>query len=145
MVRRVLGFVLVCGFACGAPAADRSDNGKTRNPNAVSVSELLKRAAKSPLGPGEARLLRAVAELIEQEQVPVVPAGVKGSLQPAMISYPRPVAVPAVPPLPGSQAAPSEERKRLAIRLSNAPVDDVIKALEEFRISEQTARPAVLG
>ena len=160
MVRIALGFVLVIAFACGAPAADRSEKGKAGKPNAVAVSELLKQTAKSPLGPDEARLLRAVAELIEKEQVQAARLSVRGSLQPA--SSPSPVTVQAPPPLPAwtsgpmerrvavpaplaspaLQAAPTEQRKRLVIRLINAPVDDVVKALEEFLISEQKVRPA---
>lgn len=136
MIRMALGWVLICAFARESPAAESSENGKAQKPNAVAVSQLLKQAAKSPLGPGEARLLRAVAELVEKEQAATVHRGPTTSLQPPVPAEPSTLAPQPSPPMPG----PAEQRKRLAIRLSHVPVADVVKALEGSFDSEQRFR-----
>ena len=68
MIKTALSISLLVGITFPAPAADDAEKGKTPKPSALSVSELLERAAKSPLGPGEAGLLRAVADLLDKEK-----------------------------------------------------------------------------
>jgi type II secretory pathway component GspD/PulD (secretin) len=131
VVRTSLSIVLVIAFAFRAAAADRSEKGQAPRPSALPVTEVLERAAKSPLGPAEAGLLRAVADLVEKEQV-------AGTYRSATV----PAAVRAAPPIPTPTAVPTEKRKRLVIRLSHFPVVDVAKALVEFLDSEREVRGA---
>lgn len=89
--------------------ADVSEKGEPPEPSTLPLSEFLERAAKLPLGLGEAGLLRAIAELVEREQA----ADNRGS---------------AVVP-----------RRPLVIRLENVPAVDAARAVEEFLDSERAA------
>ena len=131
MARTSLSIVLVIAFAFRAAAADRSEKGQAPRPSALPVTEVLERAAKSPLGPAGAGLLRAVADLVEKEQV-------AGTYRSATV----PAAVRAAPPIPTPTAVPTEKRKRLVIRLRHSPVVDVAKALVEFLDREREGRGA---
>jgi type II secretory pathway component GspD/PulD (secretin) len=104
MLRQVLALVFLGTISASTGAAEIPDEKQTPKPNAIAVSELLKQTVQSPLGPSEARLLRAVAELVEKDQ--------------------------AAAPQPSAAASPP--RKRLAIRLNNAAAADVLKDLERF-------------
>lgn len=91
------------------PSEKKSEERPTLKPSVIAVPEFLERAAKSPLGPGDIGMLRAVADLLEKEQMPnpVLPHPV--------IPYPTP-----------------EQPRRLVIRLNYSRAIDVAKALEEF-------------
>ena len=108
-----------------APALGADKPDAAEGTPVLTVSELLLRASKSPLRPADAGLLRAVADLIEQES--------------AVLNKADAIASPAVvqdgaPAPPRSVPDQTEEtlRKRLVFRLRNAPVVDVAKALKEF-------------
>jgi type II secretory pathway component GspD/PulD (secretin) len=104
--------------------------------------------AKSRLGPGEAGLLRAVADLVEKEQVARAQSSAAPLPKSTIVSKPlpepvqaappkpTPVAVQASPAKPAEGSVPTERRKRLVIRLSHTPVADIAESLEEFIDSE---------
>jgi len=142
MIRTSLSMVLVVTLAWRAPAADRSEKGKTPRPNAIPVSELLEQMAKSPLGPGEAVLLRAVADLVEKEQAAGARPSATASAKPAIASKPAPAPGQPALPMPAPKAAPPEPRTRLAIRLSYCPAVNAAKALEEFLDGDEKSRRA---
>jgi type II secretory pathway component GspD/PulD (secretin) len=121
--------MLVVALALQAPAADTSQEGTAPKPNAMPVSELLERMSKSPLEPGEAGLLRAVAELIDKEKEHVTRDN--GS-----------AAVQAAPRMPVPKVGPTAQRTRLVIRLRNAPAIQVAKTLESFFDSQTKVQRA---
>lgn len=132
MVRMGLCIGLVVALTALAPAADRSVNKKALGPNVLPVNALLEKVAKSPLGPGEARLLRAVADLVEKEEVASSNRS-QGVPHPTIFAKPSSEALHATQPNP----APAEEPTRLVIRLSYVSADDAAKALEKFLADEQ--------
>jgi len=142
MIKTALSISLFVSLTLPALAASDPREGRVSKPNALPVSELLERTAKSPLGPAEAGLLRAVADLVDKEQA----AGARGSRTADSDSdiapLPAPVAVRAMRSTPAPVASPRDQRKRLVFRLRNAPVIDVAKALEEFLESEKKVRRA---
>jgi type II secretory pathway component GspD/PulD (secretin) len=97
------------------------------------VSVLLEKVAKSPLGPGEARLLKAVADLVEKEEAACSDRSPLGVSQPTIFAKPSSEAVEATQ----SKPAPAEEPTRRVIRLSYVSADDAAKALEKFLADEQ--------
>ncbi len=121
MIKSGLCISLIVCLTLPALAAHKPQTGKTSKPSVVPLSDLLQRAAKSPLGPGDARLLRAVADLIEKEQV--------ASAHRPTIPYNEPMMAP--------KAATREQPKRLVIRLSHTPAIDAAKSLEKFFDSRQ--------
>ena len=123
-----------------SPAFATNDLEKTPKPNALSVSEVLKRAANTPLGPGDACLLRAVADLVEKEQVARTQGSTTSASESVIASKSRPAEVEDTTVLSASGAAESEPRKRLVFRLRHVPVVDVAKSLEKFLVDEQKAR-----
>ncbi|MCX7429100.1 MAG: hypothetical protein NTW96_26180 [Planctomycetia bacterium] len=140
MIRTDLSVVLFIAFALRASAADLSDKGTAPRPNVVPVSELLEQVAKSPLGPGEVILLRAVADLVEKEKVATSQASPTPGSRPVIVTTPVPAAAQAAPPIPSPDGVATEKRSRLAFRLSYAPAVDVARALEEFLVVDSEPR-----
>ncbi len=140
MIKAGLSISLVVCLTLPALAAKDPAKDKTPKPTAVAVSDLLERAAKSPLGPGDARLLRAVADLIDKEQVPSAHQPTISRYEPAMAPKAVPVPVQAAQPMPAPKVAPVEQPRRLVIRLSHVPAISVAKTLEEFLDSQQKFR-----
>ncbi|MHB8866438.1 MAG: hypothetical protein ACYC6N_28970, partial [Pirellulaceae bacterium] len=138
MIRTVLTIALVVTVALSAPAADRPETGKTPKPNVLPVSVLLEQMAKSSLGPGEAHLLRAVADLVEKEQVARSDGSTMGISEPVIATTPDSEALHAAQPTP----APTEETTRLVICLSYVPAVNAVKTLEKFLIDDQRSRVA---
>lgn len=134
MARSTLGTLLVVWVALPLFAGEGPKEGKSAQPDVVQMSELLRRSAESRLGPATADLLRAVADLLDKEP----------SLAPASPVLPAVVASPstATSPIDPISAAPSDRRRRIAIRLSYAPAVDVAKAVEEFCNGQQKAQQA---
>ncbi len=125
MVKTGLSVVLVVTFIFQLFADDRCEKERPGRPNVVPVSVLLERLAKSPLGPGEANLLKAVSNLIEKEQA-------AGSPNSAM-ACPVPILAPQpTQTSPAAMAGPVEQPARLWIRLKNCPAADAGKAVEQF-------------
>jgi type II secretory pathway component GspD/PulD (secretin) len=137
MVRTGLSLVLVLTFALRVSAADKPGEGSTPRSNVRPVSGLLEQMAKSPLEPGEAHLLRAVADLLEKEPVASFQRSAKGSSKPVMASEAGLAAVPATQPMAAPKAATTEQPTRLVIRLSHVPAVDIARAVERFLDSEQ--------
>lgn len=106
-----------------ALGADKPD--VTQGTPVLTVSELLQRASESPLRPADAGLLRAVADLIEQESTAPRKADIIAS--PAIVQDGAPVPPRSVP-----DQMEETPRERLVFRLRNVPVADVAKALKEF-------------
>ena len=104
MIRMGFCFGLVVALTALAPAADRTANEKALGPNVLPVSVLLEKVAKSPLGPGEARLLRAVADLVEKEEVACSDRSPLGVSKPTIFTKPSSEALHATQPNP----APAE-------------------------------------
>ena len=138
MFKEGLGISLVVCLTLSAFAANDLD--KTPKPSVLSVSEVLERAANTPLGPGDAYLLRAVADLIEKEQVARTPRSTTSANESVIVSEPRPAEVEDATVQPVSGAVAIEPRKRLVFRLRHAPVVDVAKSLEKFLADEQSSR-----
>ncbi len=69
MLRTGLSVALVACLALSASAVAEPDEGSPSNSSVVPVREYLEQAAKSPLGPDDVDLLRAVADLLEKEPV----------------------------------------------------------------------------
>ena len=122
MIKTGLSISLAVCFTLPALAANASETGAAPKPSALPVRGLLERAAKSPLGPGEVGLLRAVADLVEKEQVAGAHRSATARSKSVIASKPIPVAVQATPPLPALKATQPGQRERLVIRLSHAPV-----------------------
>ena len=141
MIKAGLSVSLVVCLTLPALAANEPEKDKTREPSVLPVRELLERVAKSPLGLGEAGLLRAVADVIEKEVEKEQVAGADRFApprpRPAVATRVVPAPVQATPPLPAPNTAPVPQRKQLAIRLSHVPVLDAAKSLEQFLESEQ--------
>ena len=115
MSRAFLCIAVVLFCAARVSAAEKSGNETKAELHAVPVSTLLERIAKSTPEPGEAKLLRAVADLMEQEEA---------------------YAKDHVPP-PG-EAKPT----RLCIRLKNSPATDAAKEVQAlFDRDEILPRP----
>lgn len=125
-----LSIMLVVTFALQACAADGPEQGKPPRANAVTVSVLLEQAARSPLGPSEAPLLRAVADLIEKEQDAGLHPSAPPSPAPAIAPQPAPVVRQTPRPMPA--AKPAATRQSLVVRLSNIAAVDAAKAVQEF-------------
>jgi type II secretory pathway component GspD/PulD (secretin) len=93
----------------------------------------LEKVAKSPLGHGEARLLRAVADLVEKEEAACSDRSPLGVPKPTIFTTPSAEALHATQPNP----APAEEPTRLVIRLRNVSAVDAAKALEKSLVDGQ--------
>ncbi len=107
-------------------------------PRPMTLREFLERTAKSPLGLGEAGLLRAVAELIEKEQSGLGSSSAGEPHNPLASSrrYRAPVR-PA--PAERTQPAPTDPRNSMVFRLKHTPAADVAEALEELLSGEREA------
>ncbi len=151
MIGTGLSSALVVVFALSASAADRPEMGRRvaneKTPsasalpvNALPVSVLLEKVAKSPLTRGEAGLLRAVADLIEKEEnVAAAERRTVASTLPVSALAVGAEAVQPVAAIPAAYAVPAQQRKRLAFRLRHAPAAHVAKALEQFLNDEEKA------
>ncbi|MHB1038297.1 MAG: type II secretion system protein GspD [Pirellulales bacterium] len=142
MVRTGLGIVLVVAFAWQAFAADTAEKAKAPSASAVAVSELLARMSKTPLGRGEAGLLRAVADLIEKEDAARAQGSATANSTRVIAAKPGAAIAEAAERMPAPNAAPAEQRTRMAIRLKHAPVIDVAKALEGLLDGERKTQRA---
>jgi type II secretory pathway component GspD/PulD (secretin) len=142
MTRTGLGVLLLVALAGPAPAADGWKKDETFKPSVLSVSELLEQMAKSPLGPGEARLLRAVADLVEKEQEAKVYRAATASPVPVEHVHRASGAVQAVSPIPIPTGARTVQRNRVVIRLCQVPAVDAAKALQTFLAAYPIARGA---
>lgn len=127
-------------FSMAAVAANTPRYDKTPSLNALPVSGLLERAAKSSLGPTEAGLLRAVADLVDKEQAAVDRVSPAADANSVIAAEPAPLAVPAARSTSARMVPPPDQRKRLVFRLRNAPVVDVAKAIEDFLDCERKVR-----
>jgi type II secretory pathway component GspD/PulD (secretin) len=107
----------------------------------IEMLEDLKRimSRQSPLGPGEARLLRAVAHLVEKEEVGCSDRSPLGVPKPTNFTKPSSEALQATQPKP----ALAEEPARLVIRLRNIPSVDAARALEKSLVDGQKSCVAV--
>ena len=138
MVKAGFSIVLVVTFALRACAADGTEQGKPHGANALPIHAILEQVAKSPLGPGEARLLRALADLIEKEQDAGSQLSAAPSPAPAIASEPASTARQVPQPTPAEKAAATQQR--LFIRLRHVPAADVAKAVQRFLDSFQKSQ-----
>lgn len=104
----------------------------TLGADVLTVSEFLQRVSEAPLQPADVGLLRAVADLVEQEH-----AMRQRSCTDRVLARVDD-ALPAPPTCEVSKSESSSCEQRL-FRLQHAPVESVAKALEEFLGREEEA------
>ena len=130
MARFALGTLLVVCLFLPALAEDGPEDCGRPQLNVTPLSELLNRSAESLNLPRTAGMLRAVAELLDQEPVYAPVARVL----PPVGRLPAPV---AISPMDLIKPVPAEQRVRLAIHLGHAPAVDVAEAVKEFLDRQQ--------